>query len=88
MTPIQRAALAHRIADRAVICDIETECLVVCDETGRGWWDTRVMLDPHELCDESIDMNRQALDYALQRGLVHAHPDHAHLVRINPDHQT
>lgn len=73
---------AHRLADMYVIADIET-----CATRVGDWWDTRFMFDRRELCDESIDMNRQALDYAMQRGLVHAHPEHAHLVRINKAHK-
>jgi|GEM_PF-3387980 len=84
MTPIQQAELAHEIADRAVVADIETECICVSDEAGRGWWDTRVMLDPREMPDDCIEMSRQALDYATHRGLITRHPDAPHLVRINP----
>lgn len=79
---IQAAALAHTLADRAVVSDIETEGVAQTDEHGRIWFDTRPMLDPREMPDDFIEMNRQALDYAHQRGLIRPHPSHAHLVRI------
>ena len=80
MTPDTTAA-AHHLADLYVIADIETGGVRV-----DGWWDIRPMLDPRELCDESIDMNRQALDYARRRGLVHAHPEYEYLLRIVKAH--
>ena len=79
---IRLAALAHQLADRACISDIETEAIAHTDEHGRKWHDTRPMLDPREMPDDFIEMNRQALDYAHQRGLISPHPQHAHLVRI------
>jgi len=82
MTAAQAAEAAHQIADRAVVADIESECVAVADDTGRGWWDTRVMLDPREMPDDFIEMARQAIEYAHQRGLIRSHPQHAHLVRI------
>jgi hypothetical protein len=80
--PIQVAAMAHTLADRAVVSDIEAEAAPQTDEHGRKWYDTRPMLDPRELPDDFVEMNRQALEYAHQRGLVSPHPQHAHLVRI------
>jgi hypothetical protein len=80
----QTGELACVIADRAVIADIECECTCIDPGPGGGWWDTRVMLDPRELCDDLVEMNRQALQYAQQRGLITAHHDLPHLVRINP----
>jgi hypothetical protein len=79
---IKLADTAHTLADRTVISDIETEGVAQTDEHGRKWYDTRPMLDPRELPDDCVEMNRQALDYAHQRGLVSPHPSHAHLVRI------
>lgn len=84
MTPEQRADMAHRIADRAVVADIESECHAVPDEHGVGWWDTRTMLDPREMPDDFIEMARQTLAYADARGLIYRHPAQQHLVRINP----
>lgn len=79
---IRLAALAHKLADRAVVSDIETEAITVTDEHGRRWYDTRPMLDPREMPDDFVEMIRQALVYAQQRGLTSAHPTQAHLVRI------
>lgn len=83
MTPIQLAELAHQLADRACICDIECDAWQTDDEMGGPhWYDTRPMLDPRETCDDSIEMARQALQYAHERGLISPHPIHSHLVRI------
>lgn len=79
---IRLAELAHQLADRAVVSDIESEAIRQTDEHGRTWHDTRPMLDERELPPDFVEMNRQALDYAHQRGLVSPHPQHAHLVRI------
>jgi hypothetical protein len=81
MTPLQLAELAHQLADRACIVDIELHACVY-DEQRRKWYDTRPMLDPNEQPDDFIDMNRQALAYAHERGLISPHPVHTHLVRI------
>lgn len=75
------AALAHQLADRASVADIECHGVQVHTH-GQRWYDTRPMLDRHEYCDQSIDMARQAIDYALQRGLVEPHPGQPHLLRI------
>jgi hypothetical protein len=84
---IRLAALAHQLADRACIADIETEAIAHTDEQGHKWHDTRPMLDPREMPDDFIEMNRQALDYAHERGLISPHPQHAHLVRITKAQQ-
>ena len=85
MTPIQAADLAHKIADRACIADIENEAVAICVE-GVSWWDTRRMLDKGWMCDEEVEMNTQALAYAEARGLFASHPDHPYLVRIKQEH--
>jgi hypothetical protein len=82
MNAIQLAELAHQIADRAVVCDIESEGHLQTDEHGRRWYDTRPMLDPREQPSDFIEMAKQALSYALDRGLVFPHPAHVYLVRI------
>jgi hypothetical protein len=71
---------AIRIADRAVISDIESAGHRV-GPLGNRLYDVRPMLDEREQPAESIDMFSQALAYALARGLV----EQAHqpwLVRI------
>lgn len=82
MSPEELHALAHQLAERACVTDIETEAVAQTDEHGRRWYDTRPMLDPREMSDDLIEMNVQALAYAHQRGVISPHPLHAHLVRI------
>lgn len=80
---VQAAELVRRslcIADRAVVADIETEADPVPGSP--GWWDVRSMLSEREHGPQIIDMNREALDYAVMRGLAQRHPEHAHLLRI------
>lgn len=84
LTPIQAAELAHLLADRAVVCDIESESYTLVDPQGVTWYDTRPMRDPREVPDDFAEMARQAIDYALHRGLVAPHPQHAYLLRITP----
>jgi hypothetical protein len=76
--------VAHRLAEAYVVSDIESACTRTPDEQRRWWWDTRVMLDPREQPDDVLEMNRQALDYAAERGLITRHPDKPHMVRITP----
>lgn len=77
-------ARAFRIANAAVISDIESEGVRQHDRTGGRWYDVRPMVDPHEHSPEVIDMNNEAIAYALAAGLITADLQHAHLVRINP----
>jgi hypothetical protein len=79
---IRLAELAHKLADRAVISDIESEGHPQTDEHGRKWYDTRPMLDERELPSDFVEMNRQALQYASERGLTMPHPTAPYLVRI------
>lgn len=58
-----------RIADRAVIADIETEGVRVGPLAERRY-DIRPMLDEREHCPQDIDMASEALGYAVARGLV------------------
>lgn len=84
INPVQAAELIRRsllIADRAVVADIESNAHSEILQSVR-WCDVRPMLDERELPLQCIDLNREALDYALMRGLIVRHPDHAHLVRI------
>lgn len=82
MSPIQAADLAHRLADAKVLDDIRKPALATTDEHGRTWYDTRPMLDPREVPDDVAEMARQAIDYALHRGLVIPHPTASYLLRI------
>lgn len=58
-----------RIADRAVITDIETEAIRVGPSSARTY-DVRVLLDEREQPAELVDMYSEALAYALARGIV------------------
>lgn len=76
-----QATLERRIAERAVICDIESECPTISVD-GITWRDTRPMLDPREHAPEIIDMATEALEYAEARLLISCHPLQRHLVRV------
>lgn len=81
MMPVHE--LAFLIADRAVVCDIESECVRERMGPANAWYyDTRPMLDLREQGPEGVDMARQALAYAAERRLIEPHPLHTHLVRI------
>lgn len=73
--------LQRRLAERAVVCDIESECPTLTVD-GADWRDTRPMLDPREHSPEVLDMAREALDYAEARLLISRHPYQPHLVRV------
>ena len=81
MTACDIDAHGHKLAGMYVIAEIETACDRV-KRNGESWWDTRVMLDPRELPDDFVEMNRQSLQYAYLRGLIAWHPDEPRLVRI------
>jgi hypothetical protein len=82
--PERLAAADHRaylIADAAAVADIESSCPSSM-VGGQRWHDTRPMLDEREHCSEVIDMARQALDHAAERGLIERRLSEPHLVRI------
>lgn len=84
INPVQAAELIRRsllIADRAAVADIESNAPATVLYTQR-WYDVRPLLDEREYSAPCVDMNRESLDYALMRGLIARHPEHAHLVRI------
>jgi hypothetical protein len=74
-------ASAVRIADRAVICDIESEGVRIGAQSERRY-DVRPMLDEREHSPEFIDMARESLAYAAARRLVLLDEQTPHLVRI------
>jgi hypothetical protein len=76
---------AMRLADACVIADIECGGIPVgTDMGGLKLYDLRPMVDPREMPDTVVDMNRQAIDWALQRGLITRHTLRAGLtVRLN-----
>lgn len=72
---------AFRLASRAVVSDIESECVQVQIGNHR-WWDTRPMLDPREHSPQVIDMATEALAFALEACIAERHRTEPHLVRI------
>lgn len=72
---------AVSIADRSVVCDIESNCPVFYRmPDGRKVYDTRPMVDEREHAPQIVDMARQALEYARRRHLVWSPPGSEHLV--------
>ena len=82
MNHIQLANLAHTLADRACIADIECNAVLGATSEPGTWYDTSPMLDRNEQPDDAIEMNLQALAYAELRRLFDRHPTQPHLVRI------
>lgn len=79
MTPIPTLLqYATRIADRAVIADIESEGTMLGDHR----WDISAMLSENECSAECIDMTCEALQYGLARGLLQLEDGPGHVVRI------
>lgn len=76
-------ARAFRIANAALVADIEGEGTRVHERVDGRWYDIRPMLDDREHSPEFIDMNREALDYGLAAGVITADASVPHLVRIN-----
>lgn len=70
-------------AMRSIVEAIESECTPV-QLFGQTWYDTRPMLNPHELPDTLLDVNRELLDLACALRLVarHPQPQQAHLVCV------
>ena len=66
---MEMAFTMQRIADRAVICDIESEGVAEGPRHLRCY-DIRPMLDAREHSHEVVDMFSEALAYAIARGLV------------------
>lgn len=69
-----------RIAERAVISDIESEGIQV-ELGGVLYHDIRPMIDEREVPAEWIDMTSEAIAYALSEGLFEMHPEHRYLLR-------
>ena len=72
---------AYRLADRAVVTDIETACPVVTD-AGHQWYDLAPLLDTRGLSKAELDLAAETLCYGLSRQLLVMHPTQKHLVRI------
>ena len=75
--------LAVRIADRAVVADIQSFGVAV-RSGGLRAWDCRPMVDAREHCEEVVDMAREAIVYAVARGLaVVDDPAQPYVLRID-----
>lgn len=68
-------------AMRSIVECIECECNPV-QIFGQTWYDTRPMLNPHELPDSMLDINRELLDLACAHQLIARHPQQSHLVCV------
>lgn len=78
----QLDAMQARI-DASVINELRAHTVAVFQSTSvHAWRDTRPMLDPRERSPASIDISREALAYALQRGLAARHPADPDLIRL------
>jgi hypothetical protein len=81
--PIFNASEAHLvssaflIANRAVVADIESNCIRV-----GAWYDTRPMIDPREHAAEALDMAAELLRYGEAAGVIKRHPRQRYMVRI------
>lgn len=75
------ATTMARIADRAVVADIESTAARIGASHDRCY-DVRPMLDARERGPESVDMASEALAYAITRGLVVPSEGTPWLVRI------
>lgn len=85
-TPLTLDQRARRMAVRALVETIESECPRV-RLAGHSWWDTRPMVDPREHAPQVIDINAEILDLALTMGVIvrHTQPDLQHIVRVVAD---
>ena len=73
--------LAFQIANRSMVADIESEGYRV-QLDGLSWYDTRPMLDETRQGPEGVQLNTDALAFAITTRIVERHPELAHLVRI------
>ena len=84
----QRLQRAMRIADQAVVADVESNCPALRSPCGRiTWYDVRPMLDEREHSPPVVDMARDAIQYGVETGLLVRHQEHPHWVRVaKPGH--
>ncbi len=77
---LQRAV---RIANEAVVCDIESNAYPIRSDCGTvTWYDTQPMLDPREHGPEIIDMVSEAIQYGVESGLLIRHQQQPHWLRV------
>ena len=76
-------ATALQLADRAVVCDVETEGICLARRLdGEKLYDVTTMFDPREHSPEFLDMASQAIAYGVSRGLFELLPGPPMLVRL------
>lgn len=76
-------AIGLRIADLAAFADVtegSRPMIVFTDGALTPAWDTRSLLSSVRHCDEVREMNLQALEWTIARGLLRQLPDRPYLV--------
>ena len=81
-TPTQLIDQAFALANQYVVTDIECNCVDVVLDGGHRWYDTRPMLDLREHSPTYVDINAEAINFALQVGLAAQHPQRPYLLRL------
>jgi hypothetical protein len=79
----ERLHAAIRIANQAVVADVESNCpslLSPCDRL--TWYDVRPMLDEREHSPPVVDMAREAIAYGVDTGVLVRHTEYPHMVRV------
>lgn len=80
---LELVADAFRIANEAVVSDIETSAWPTTSMgDGRTWYDVRPMLDATHCNEEELLLNARSLQFAMASGVVETHPQHPHLMRV------
>ena len=79
----ERLQSAIRIANQAVVADVESNCPALRSPCGRvTWYDVRPMLDEREHSPPVVDMAREAIAYGCDTGVLVRHEEHPHWVRV------
>lgn len=68
--------------NKAVIADIESECVRVQMSEPGIWYDSRPMVDPREHAPQVVDEAAEALSLAESFGLIVRHPVQRYMLRI------
>lgn len=79
----QHLERAMRIANAAVVADIESNCPALRSPCGTmTWYDTRPMVDEREHSPEVVDMAAVAIQYGVEAGLLLRHAEHPYWLRV------
>ena len=79
---IALVASALLLADRAVVCDVETEGIRLVVPAGALVYDITAMFDSREHSPEFLDMASQGIAYGIARGLFERLPGPPMRVRL------